>query len=175
MKYHENDTLDVLIRRLSSLTAEEKGICFLPVGSVKREEATALCRAAQEIRKRTVKSLTILVLTTDLVAMGRIALAIRACNFEGAVLCEQDGMRFLVSVHGEALFAERLFPADFAFPEEKEWTPTHEMAFYLGIVLYAAGEEKALLPAMDRARRMAKELLKDKMVRFYGILSENQE
>ena len=164
MKYHENDTLDVLTRRLSSLTAEEKGICFLPVGSVQRAGANALCRAVEEIRKRTVKPLTILALTMDRVAMGRIALAIRACAFEGAVLCEQDGMRFLASVHGEALFAERLFPADFAFPEEKEWTPYHEMAFYLGIVLYAAGEEEALLPAMDRARRIAKELLKDKMV-----------
>ena len=35
MKYNENDTLDVLTRRLSLAAAEGKGICFLPVGSVK--------------------------------------------------------------------------------------------------------------------------------------------
>lgn len=164
MKYNENDTLDVLTRRLSLAAAEGKGICFLPVGSVKGEGATALCRAAKEIRKRTVKPLTILALTMDMVAMGRMALAIRACGFEGAAICKQDGMRFLAAVHGGKLSAERLSPSDFAFPEENEWTPYHEMAFYLGITLYAAGMEEALLPAMDRARHMAKELLKGKMV-----------
>ena len=60
MKYNENDTLDVLTRRLSLAAAEGKGICFLPVGSVKGEGVTALCRAVEEIRKRTVKPLTIL-------------------------------------------------------------------------------------------------------------------
>ena len=149
MKYNENDTLDVLTRRLSLAAAEGKGICFLPVGSVKGEGVTALCRAAKEIRKRTV---------------GRMALAIRACGFEGAAICKQDGMRFLAAVHGGKLSAERLSPSDLAFPEENEWTPYHEMAFYLGITLYAAGMEEALLPAMDRARHMAKELLKDKTV-----------
>ena len=76
MKYNENDTLDVLTRRLSLVAAEGKGICFLPVGSVKGEGVTALCRAVEEIRKRTVKPLTILALTMDMVAMGRMALAI---------------------------------------------------------------------------------------------------
>lgn len=164
MKYNENDTLDVLTRRLSLVAAEGKGICFLPVGSVKGEGVTALSRAAKEIRKRAVKPLTILALTMDMVAMGRMALAIRACGFEGAAICKQDGMRFLAAVHGGKLSAERLSPSDFAFPEENEWTPYHEMAFYLGITLYAAGMEEALLPAMDRARHMTKELLKDKTV-----------
>lgn len=164
MKYNENDTLDVLTRRLSSLVAGEKGICFLPVGFVKGEGVTALCRAVEEIRKRTVKPLTILALTMDMAAMGRMALAIRACGFEGAVLCLQDGMRFLAAVHRGKLSTERLSPSDFAFPEENEWIPCHELVFYLGITLYAAGMEEALLPAMDRARRMAKELLKDKTV-----------
>lgn len=164
MEYNENDTLDVLTRRLSSLAAERKGICFLPVGSVKGEEAAALCRAVEEIRKRTVKPLTILALTMDMTVMGRMALAIRACGFEGAAICKQDGMRFLAAVHGGKLSAERLSPSDLAFPEENEWTPYHEMAFYLGITLYAAGMEEALLPAMDRARHMAKELLKDQTV-----------
>lgn len=164
MKYNENDTLDVLTRRLSLAAAEGKGICFLPVGSVKGEEAAALCRAVEEIRMRTVKPLAILALTMDMAAMGRMALAIRACGFEGAVLCLQDGMRFLAVAHGKQLSTERLSPSDFAFPEENEWTPYHEMAFYLGITLYAAGMEEALLPAMDHARHMAKELLKDKTV-----------
>ena len=84
MKYNENDTLDVLTRRLSLAAAEGKGICFLPVDSVKGEGVTALCRAVEEIRKRTEKPLTILALTMDMVAMGRMALAIRACGFEGA-------------------------------------------------------------------------------------------
>lgn len=165
MKYNENDTLDVLTRRLSLTAAEGKGICFLPVGSVKGEGVTAaLCRAVEEIRKRTVKPLTILALTMDMVAMGRMALAIRACGFEGAAICKQDGTRFLATVHGGKLSAERLSLSDLAFPEENEWTPYHEMAFYLGITLYAAGMEEALLPAMDHARHMAKELLKDKTV-----------
>ena len=164
MKYNENDTLDVLTRRLSLAAVEGKGICFLPVGSVKGEGVTALCRAVEEIRKRTVKPLTILALTMDMVAMGRMALAIRACGFEGAAICKQDGMRFLATVHGGKLSAERLSPSDLAFPEENEWTPYHEMSFYLGITLYAAGMEEALLPAMDRARHMTKELLKDKTV-----------
>ena len=164
MKYNENDTLDVLTRRLSLAAAEGKGICFLPVGSVKGEEAAALCRAVEEIRKRTVKPLTILALTMDMTVMGRMALAIRACGFEGAAICKQDGMRFLAAVHGGKLSAERLSPSGLAFPEENEWTPYHEMAFYLGITLYAAGMEESLLPAMDRARHMAKELLKDQTV-----------
>ena len=100
----------------------------------------------------------------DMVAMGRMSLAIRACGFEGAAICKQDGMRFLATVHDGKLSAERLSPSDLAFPEENEWTPYHEMAFYLGITLYAAGMEEALLPAMDHARHMAKELLKDKTV-----------
>ena len=110
MKYNKNDTLNVLTRRLSLVAAEGKGICFLPVGSVKGEKVTALSRAAKEIRKRTVKPLTILALTMDMVAMGRMALAIRACGFEGAAICKQDGMRFLATVHGGKLSAERVSP-----------------------------------------------------------------
>ena len=132
MKYNENDTLDVLTRRLSLAAAEGKGICFLPVGSVKGEGVTALCRAAKEIRKRTVKPLTILALTMDMVAMGRMALAIRACGFEGAAICKQDGMRFLATVHGGKLSRSGFPRLTLHFPKRTNGHPTMRWLFIWG-------------------------------------------